>query len=48
VTGPDGFTTGVVVTRLLAALWAEDLSGAVRYDPARHMATLSVRDGATG
>jgi coenzyme F420-0:L-glutamate ligase/coenzyme F420-1:gamma-L-glutamate ligase len=48
VTGPDGFTTGVVVTRLLAALWAEDLSGAVRYDPAQHMATLSVRDGATG
>jgi coenzyme F420-0:L-glutamate ligase / coenzyme F420-1:gamma-L-glutamate ligase len=48
VTGPDGFTTGVVVTRLLAALWAEDLSGQVRYDDARHTATVSVRDGATG
>jgi coenzyme F420-0:L-glutamate ligase/coenzyme F420-1:gamma-L-glutamate ligase len=48
VTAPDGFTTGVVVTRLLAALWAEDLSGQVRYDPARHTATVSVRDGATG
>jgi coenzyme F420-0:L-glutamate ligase/coenzyme F420-1:gamma-L-glutamate ligase len=48
VTAPDGFTTGVVVTRLLAALWAEDLSGQVRYDPARHTATVSVRDDATG
>jgi coenzyme F420-0:L-glutamate ligase/coenzyme F420-1:gamma-L-glutamate ligase len=48
LTGPDGFTLGVVVTRLLAALWTEDLAGSVRYDPAAQAATVTVRDVSTG
>jgi coenzyme F420-0:L-glutamate ligase / coenzyme F420-1:gamma-L-glutamate ligase len=48
VAGPDGFTTGVVVTRLLTALWTEDLAGSVRYDSATQAATVTVRGGATG
>lgn len=48
VAAPDGFTAGVVVTRLLAALWTEDLAGAVRYDESTCTATVSVRDAATG
>jgi coenzyme F420-0:L-glutamate ligase / coenzyme F420-1:gamma-L-glutamate ligase len=48
VSGPDGFTTGVVVTRLLAALWTEDLAGSVRYDPAAQAAAVTVRDGGSG
>ncbi len=48
VTAPDGFTAGVVVTRLLAALWTEDLSAAVRYDEAACTATLTVRAATPG
>lgn len=48
VAAPDGFTVGVVVTRLLAALWTEDLAGAVRYDESTLTATVTVRDAATG
>jgi coenzyme F420-0:L-glutamate ligase/coenzyme F420-1:gamma-L-glutamate ligase len=48
VTAPDGFTTGTVVTRLLAALWTEDLAGSVRYDATAGSATVTVREGATG
>jgi coenzyme F420-0:L-glutamate ligase/coenzyme F420-1:gamma-L-glutamate ligase len=48
VTAPDAFTAGVVVTRLLAALWTEDLSGSVRYDDGAHTATVTVRGAASG
>ncbi|HET8614872.1 MAG TPA: coenzyme F420-0:L-glutamate ligase [Actinomycetales bacterium] len=48
VVAPDGFTAGVVVTRLLAALWTEDLAGAVRYDVEHHTATVTVRDADVG
>jgi coenzyme F420-0:L-glutamate ligase/coenzyme F420-1:gamma-L-glutamate ligase len=48
VAAPDGFTAGVVVTRLMAALWTEDLAGAVRYDPERSTATVTVRDADVG
>jgi coenzyme F420-0:L-glutamate ligase / coenzyme F420-1:gamma-L-glutamate ligase len=50
VAAPDGFTTGVVVTRLLAALWTEDLAGSVRYDgdsAPGQTATVTVRGAAT-
>jgi coenzyme F420-0:L-glutamate ligase/coenzyme F420-1:gamma-L-glutamate ligase len=43
VTAPDGFTAGVVVTRLMAALWTEDLGGSVRYDESSVTATVTVR-----
>jgi coenzyme F420-0:L-glutamate ligase/coenzyme F420-1:gamma-L-glutamate ligase len=48
VTAPVGFTAGVGVTRLLAALWTEDLAGHVRYDETTCTATVTVRDAATG
>jgi coenzyme F420-0:L-glutamate ligase/coenzyme F420-1:gamma-L-glutamate ligase len=48
VSAPDGFTAGIVVSRLLAALWTEDLVGAVRYDDAAHTATVTVQDAASG
>ena len=48
LSGPDGFTLGVVVTRLLAALWTEDLAGSVRYDQVAQVATVTVRGGGTG
>jgi coenzyme F420-0:L-glutamate ligase/coenzyme F420-1:gamma-L-glutamate ligase len=48
VTAPDGFTAGVVATRLLAALWTEDLTGSLRYDESTCTATVTVRDATTG
>lgn len=42
VSAPDGFTTGIVVSRLLAALWTEDLAGTVRYDERTVTATVTV------
>lgn len=39
----DDFTAGVVVTRLLSALWAEDLSSDVDYDPSTRIARVLVQ-----